>query len=72
MLAYLGLAPAIGFLGAAVVPTATMLAILTLRPVLALLVATVSAAGIWLVFAKLLLVALPEGPPERLLDTLLP
>jgi putative tricarboxylic transport membrane protein len=72
VLGYLGLAPAIGFLGAAVVPSGIMLAILTRRPVLALLVATLSAAGIWLVFAKLLLVALPEGPPERLLDALLP
>jgi len=71
VLAYLGLAPAIGFLGAAVLPTAIMLAVLTRRPVLALLVALVSAAVIWLVFAKVLLVALPQGPPERLLATLL-
>jgi putative tricarboxylic transport membrane protein len=67
VLAYLVLAPRIGFLGAASIPTAIMLAILTSKPALSVLVATGSAIAIWLVFAKVLLVPLPIGPLEMLL-----
>ncbi|MCC7281696.1 MAG: tripartite tricarboxylate transporter TctB family protein [Acetobacteraceae bacterium] len=67
VVAYLELAPRIGFLGAATIPTAIMLAILSRRPWLSLLVAAGSAVAIWLMFAKLLLVPLPAGPLEMLL-----
>lgn len=67
VLAYMALAPVIGFLGAASLPTAAMLAALTHRPALSMAVAVGSALAIWLVFAKLLLVPLPVGPLEALL-----
>lgn len=67
VLAWLWLAPRIGFLGAATIPTAIMLLVLTRRPAISLAVAAASALVIWLVFGKLLLVPLPRGPLEDFL-----
>jgi hypothetical protein len=44
-----------------------MLAILTRRPLLSLVVAVGSAIAVWMLFARVLLVPLPVGPLEALL-----
>lgn len=67
VLAWLWLGPRIGFLGAASIPTAIMLAILTRRPLLSVAVAAGSAIAVWVLFARVLLVPLPVGPLEALL-----
>jgi putative tricarboxylic transport membrane protein len=68
VVAWLWLGPRIGFLGAAIIPTAIMLAVLTRRPLLSLAIAASTAMAIWLLFAKLLLVPLPVGPLEAWLS----
>jgi putative tricarboxylic transport membrane protein len=67
VLAYLALAPRAGFLAAATLPTALLLAWLTRRPLLGIAVAAGSALAVWFVFGTLLLVPLPRGPLEALL-----
>lgn len=67
VVAYLWLAPRLGFLAAAILPSGALLAWLTRRPALGLGVAALSALVIWLMFAKVLLVPLPAGPLESLL-----